>query len=80
MKIKTVTYEEDRLCYFSEQRKIILKRYNRLRRTKSLMIPGSEKLDNQLSDLGREISFYDDIIEMLGKDIKPSKAKTKYEN
>ena len=62
------------------ERKIILKRYNRLRRTKSLMIPGSDKLDNQLSDLGREISFYDDIIEMLGKDIKPSKVKTKYEN
>ena len=80
MNIKTVTYEEDRLCYFLEQRKIILKRYNRLKRTKSLMIPGSDELDKQLSDLGREISFYDDVIEMLGKDIKPSKAKTKFEN
>lgn len=80
MRIKTVTYEEDRLCYFSEQRKIVLKRYNRLKRTKSLMISSSDELDDQLSDLGRELSFYNDVIEMLEKDIKSYKAKTKYEN
>lgn len=71
MEIKLTTYEEDRLNYFFAQRNRIQGRYERLGRivdSKEPLPYLSEDLEI-LSALGRELSFYNDVVEMLEKDL-----------
>lgn len=64
MEIKVITYEEERLLFFTEQMEKAKKRYERLNKTyqgKSYLSEVSQKL----ADAGRELRFYEDVVEML---------------
>ena len=66
MEIKIITYEEDRLNYFTKLMKKAQKRYNRLfKKFKDAPVLSSEA--EILSDAGRETHFFGDVVEMLEK-------------
>jgi hypothetical protein len=65
MTLKVVTYEEDRLMFFKEQKKLAEKRYKRLEK---LVKPDDSYLSEircLLSEASQELSFYNDVVEML---------------
>jgi hypothetical protein len=65
-KIEVITYEEDRLNYFTELMKKSQKRYKRLFK-KFKNAPYLSAESEMLSDAGREAQFHGDVVEMLEK-------------
>lgn len=64
--IEVITYEEDRLNYFTELMKKAQKRYLRLFK-KFKNAPYLSEESQMLSDAGREAHFHGDVVEMLEK-------------
>lgn len=64
--IEVITYEEDRLNYFTELMKKAQKRYLRLFK-KYKNAPYLSEESQMLSDAGREAQFHGDVVEMLEK-------------
>lgn len=66
MQIEEITYERERLDFFTELMKHAQTRYNLLhRRFKDA--PYLSEAHQTLSDMGREIQFFGDVVEMLEK-------------
>ena len=65
MKIERITYEEDRLMFFSEQKRLAEKRYRRLAKLVKPDDPYLSETRQLLSEAGQELSFYNDVVEML---------------
>ena len=68
-KFKEITYKEERLVFFVDKRKVVQKRYDRLEKQ---IKPDESYLSERiqiLSDCGRELSFYNDVIKMLEDDM-----------
>lgn len=74
-KIEVITYEEDRLNYFTELMKKSQKRYKRLFK-KFRNAPYLSAESEMLSDAGRETQFHGDVVEMLEK---KNEIKTLYD-
>lgn len=70
VEIKEISYENDRLNFFLDKRKSAQKRYCRLEKAISPDEPYLSDRRQLLSDCGRELSFYNDIISMLEEDIE----------
>ena len=71
--LKKVSYKEQRLIYFADQRRAVQRRFKRLEK---LVKPDDSYLSESrqlLSECGMELSFYDDIIAMLEADMKKDK-------
>ena len=64
--IEVITYEQDRLNYFTDLMKKAQKRYNRLFK-KYKKAPYMSAELQAVSDAGRETHFYGDVVEMLEK-------------
>lgn len=62
--IKSITYEEERLYFFVDQVSLAQKRYDRLYKTFK-DAPYLSEGTQFLSDAGRELQFYKDVVEML---------------
>lgn len=60
-----ISYADERLGFFADQRKLVQKRYDRLEKQIKPDEPYTSERREFLSDLGRELSFYNDVIEML---------------
>lgn len=73
MTLTTVTYEEDRLNYFIEQKKLAEKRYVRLEKLVKPDDSYTSEIRLLLSEVGREVSFYNDVVEMLGGQLSEKK-------
>ena len=71
--LKLITYKEERLIYFTDQRKLIKKRYDRLEKAIKPDEPYLSERRQFLSDLGRELSFLNDVIKMLEDDLRTPK-------
>lgn len=71
MEIKEISYKDERLGFFADQRKLVQKRYDRLEKQIKPDEPYTSERREFLSDLGRELSFYNDVIEMLENDVVP---------
>ena len=70
VEIKEISYKDDRLGFFVDQRRAVQKRYDRLERAITPDEPYMSERWQFLADYGRELSFYDDVIEMLEEDMK----------
>ena len=66
-----ISYEDERLGFFADQRKLVQKRYDRLEKQIKPDEPYTSERREFLSDLGRELSFYNDVIEMLENSVVP---------
>lgn len=73
--LKLITYKEERLIYFTDQRKLIQKRYDRLEKVIKPDEPYLSERRQFLSDLGCELSFLNDVIKMLEEDLHTSEEK-----
>lgn len=78
VKLIEITYEEERLNYFKTRRNHVQLRYDRWKslvdkKDSSSYLPYFSDDFELLNELGREISFYNDVIEMLEK-IQTEKA------
>lgn len=71
--LKVITYKEERLGFFADQRKIVQKRYNLLEKAITPDEPYLSERRQMLSDCGRELSFYDDVVKMLEEDLRTPK-------
>lgn len=69
VELKLITYKEERLIYFADQRKLVQKRYDRLEKAIKPDEPYLSERRQFLSDLGRELSFLNDVIKMLENDL-----------
>ena len=67
--IKEISYKDERLGFFADQRKLVQKRYDRLEKQIKPDEPYTSERREFLSDLGRELSFYNDIIAILENDV-----------
>ena len=65
VEIKEISYKDERLGFFADQRKLVQKRYDRLEKQIKPDEPYTSERIQFLSDCGRELSFYNDVIEML---------------
>lgn len=76
--IKTISYEEERLGFFIDQQKVVQRRYKRLEKSLFPDEPYLSEKRQLLSNCGRELSFYNDIINMLQSELqyKNNKMKT----
>ena len=79
VEIKEVSYEDERLGFFADQRKLVQKRYDRLEKQIKPDEPYTSERREFLSDLGRELSFYNDVIEMLENGVVPKSKVEKLE-
>ena len=76
VEIKTITYEEERFNYFLEQRNRMQRSFERWEKIlEKKDLPYLSEDIQWLSDLGRELSFYNDIIDMLDELKKKSEKK-----
>ena len=66
-----ISYEDERLGFFADQRKLVQKRYDRLEKQIKPDEPYTSERREFLSDLGRELSFYNDVIEILENGVTP---------
>ena len=70
-KLGTVTYAEDRLRYFEEHREVAKWTYeateSACRNSKRL----NRQMEEELSDAGRVLQYYDDVVAMLKADVAP---------
>lgn len=73
--LKLITYKEERLIYFTDQRKLVQKRYDRLEKAIKPDEPYLSERRQFLSDLGRELSFLNDVIKMLEDDLRTPKER-----
>ena len=64
--IEVITYEQDRLNFFVDQVSLAQKKYDRLFKTFK-DAPYLSEGAQFLSDAGRELQFYKDVVEMLDK-------------
>lgn len=71
VEIKETSYKDERLGFFADQRKLAQKRYDRLEKQIKPDEPYTSERREFLSDLGRELSFYNDVIEMLENGVVP---------
>lgn len=71
--IKEISYENERLNFFLDKRRIVQKRYRRLEKAINPDEPYLSDRRQLLSDCGRELSFYNDIISMLEAGIEKHK-------
>ena len=69
-KLETISYEEERLSFFIDQQKVVQKRYKRLERGLSPDEPYLSEKGYLLSECGRELSFYNDVINMLQTELQ----------
>lgn len=60
-----ISYEDERLGFFADQRRVVQKRYDRLEKQIKPDEPYTSERREFLADCGRELSFYNDVIEML---------------
>ena len=65
VEIKEISYKDERIGFFANQRKLVQKRYDRLEKAIKPDEPYMSERRQFLSDCGRELSFYNDVIEML---------------
>ena len=73
MKIELITYKEARLEFFVKQRELAEKRYKRAVKKTN---PSDSYLSNEFhlaSEAGQELSFYNDVVEMLGRKLSEYK-------
>ena len=70
IEIREISYKDERLGFFVDQRRAVQKRYDRLERVITSDEPYMSERLQFLSDCGRELSFYNDVIEMLEEDMK----------
>lgn len=75
IKLEVVAYECERLAFFAKQRKFVQKKYDRLEREIKPDEPYLSERRQDLSDLGRVLSFYNDVIKMLEDDICTPKER-----
>ena len=73
MTIKETSYKDERLGFFADQRKLVQKRYDKLEKQIKPDEPYLSERRQFLSDCGRELSFYNDVIAMLEDDIRKSR-------
>lgn len=73
--LKLITYKEERLIYFTDQRKLVKKRYDRLEKAIKPDEPYLSERRQFLSDLGSELSFLNDVIKMLEDDLRTPKER-----
>lgn len=73
--LKLITYKEERLIYFKDQRKLIKNRYDRLEKAIKSDEPYLSEHRQFLSDLGHELSFLNDVIKMLEDDLRTPKER-----
>lgn len=66
IEIKSITYEEERLYFFVDQVSLSKKKYDRLYKTFK-DAPYLSEGARFLSDAGRELQFYKDVVETLDK-------------
>lgn len=71
VEIKETSYKDERLGFFADQRKLVQKRYDRLEKQIKPDEPYTSERREFLGDLGRELSFYNDVIEMLENGVVP---------
>ena len=71
VEIREISYNNERLGFFADQRKLVQKRYDRLEKQIKPDEPYTSERREFLSDLGRELSFYNDVIEMLENGVVP---------
>jgi hypothetical protein len=69
VEIKETSYKDERLGFFADQRKLVQKRYDRLEKQIKPDEPYLSERRQFLADCGRELSFYNDVIEMLENDV-----------
>ena len=67
--INETSYKDERLGFFADQRKLVQKRYDRLEKQIKPDEPYLSERRQFLADCGRELSFYNDVIEMLENDV-----------
>ncbi|MBO5828834.1 MAG: hypothetical protein J6R59_10355 [Paludibacteraceae bacterium] len=72
VEIKKISYEDERLGFFVDQRKLAQKRYDRLKRQIKSDEPYTSERMQFLYDCARELSFYNDVVGMLEDNIVPS--------
>lgn len=77
VEIRETSYNDERLGFFADQRKLVQKRYDRLEKQIKPDEPYTSERREFLSDLGRELSFYNDIIEMLENGVVPKSEHDK---
>ncbi len=77
VEIKETSYKDERLGFFADQRKLVQKRYDRLEKQIKPDEPYTSERREFLSDCGRELSFYNDVIEMLENDVVPKSELVK---
>ena len=74
-KLVTVTYAEDRLRYFEEHREVAKWAYeateSACRNSKRL----NRHMEEELSDAGRKLQFYDDVVAMLKAEMEKEATK-----
>lgn len=75
--IKETSYKDERLGFFADQRKLVQKRYDRLEKQIKPDEPYTSERREFLSDLGRELSFYNDVVEMLEHGVVPKSEHDK---
>lgn len=71
--LKALSYKEQRLGFFADQRKTVQRRFKRLEK---LVKPEDSYLSESrylLTECGMELSFYDDVIAMLEEDMRKDK-------
>ena len=76
--INETSYKDERLGFFTDQRKLVQKRYDRLEKQIKPDEPYLSERVQTLSDCGRELSFYNDVIEMLKNDVVPKRIYEVY--
>lgn len=77
VEIKEISYKDERLGFFADQRKLAQKRYDSLEKQIKPDEPYTSERREFLSDLGRELSFYNDVVEMLEHGVIPKSEVTK---
>lgn len=73
MNIQAISYEEARLAYFTEKRNAAQKRLDRLARKVDENEPYLSECQERLNDAGQELSYYNDVVEMLKKEMEGKK-------
>ena len=71
MQIIKTSYKDERLKFFVDKREAAIKKYNQLEKTTTSDISYLSEQIQILSDCGRELSFYSDVIEMLENNVSP---------
>lgn len=73
MTLKSVSYKEMRLGFFADKRKTVQRRLKRLEKLSKPEDSYLSETSQLLRECGMELSFYDDVIEMLEEDMRKDK-------